>query len=210
MRISLSFDDLTVEDFKLADLLAKHGLTATFYVPVMWESYNRLNGREPLSKDQLLELAKEFEIGSHTISHPLLTRIPYGAAEYEIAYSKPMLEAIIGKEVKKFSYPRGYATDPIKDIVRRNYDHARSTLVGCVTKPEDKAWEHTTLHVACQRREYGNQNWYDYGIKHIQIAKRKGNGYFHLWGHGWEIAQNNAWHAVERFFEVLKNETART
>lgn len=200
----LSFDDGAAVDVKVLDLLAKHNLTATFYIPAYWESYNSLKGWKPLSFTQVKEIADNHELGSHTITHPLLTRIPYAVAEYEIKESKKMLEDWFGKKVDRFSYPRGYATDPIKDIVRKHYAYARSTLVGNITTPDDPAWENTTVHLACPRREYNQESWYDYGLRHLKMAARRKNGYFHAWGHSWEIQKYNAWDAVDRFLGAIK------
>lgn len=202
--ISLSFDDGCALDMKLVKLLQKHGLTATFYVPAMWESYNRMKGWEPLSKDQVQYLADNFEIGSHTITHPLLTRIPWGAAEYEIKESKKMLEEMFGVKVNRFCYPRGYGTDQIRDIVRQHYAYGRNTIVGSTDFPDDPVWENTSVHLACQRREYGNDDWYTYAMKMLRSFRRKKNGYFHAWGHSHEIEKLGAWNAIDRFFAEVK------
>lgn len=202
LTISLSFDDGSIYDIKLLDLLAKHSLTATFYIPYDWESYNHHRGYEPLTRDVLEQVADLHEIGSHTISHPLLTRISYGGAEYEITHSKKLLQDLIGKEVTKFAYPRGYASDPLLDIVRRTYEHGRSTLVGNTTKPLDPAWEHTSVHLACQRQEYGNEDWFKYALRHLELGQKQ--GYFHAWGHSAEIEKNNSWGAVDNFLARIK------
>lgn len=204
MLASLSFDDGAIYDRKVIDLLRKYDLKATFYIPADWESFGTRKGWPTLSKGDVLEISEEFEVGSHTISHPLLTRIPYGAAEYEITMSKVMLEDMLGKPVNRFCYPRGYATDPIRDIVRKHYSYARSTLVGNISLPEDPAWENTTVHAGCARREYDQEHWLEYGLRHLERAKIRKNGYFHLWGHSWEIEQNNAWEGLERIFAELK------
>lgn len=204
MLISLSFDDGAIYDRQVIELLRKHDLKATFYIPADWESFATRKGWKPLTKADVLELSEEFEIGSHTISHPLLTRIPYGAAEYEITMSKVMLEDLLGKPVTRFCYPRGYATDPIKDIVRKHYSYARSTLVGNVRIPEDPVWENTSVHAGCDRREYNQEHWFDYGIRHLEQAKSKRNGYFHLWAHSWELENNNAWDSLDRMFAEIK------
>lgn len=207
-EIHLSFDDGSVHDLKLVELLEKHDLTATFYIPVYWDSYNKRKGDEPLSDADVRMIADKYEIGSHTITHPLLTRIPYGAAEYEIIHSRRMLQDILGKEITKFAYPRGYATDQIVDIVRKTYEHGRSTLVGNVEPPINNAWEHTSVHLACDRREYGNERWFDYGVRHLRRSQSKAGGYFHAWGHSAEIEKNNAWGQVDRFLGLIKSHEA--
>lgn len=203
MQVVLSFDDGCNHDLRLARLLDQYNLRATFYLPAMWESFGTLKGWVPLTKSEVLDIAKTHEIGSHTITHPLLTRIPYAVATYEIVQSKPLLESIIGKPVTKFAYPRGYATDQIRATARRVYESARSTLVGNTDTPDDPIWENTSVHIACPRTEYDKEHWFDYAIRHLEQAKKK-DGYFHAFGHSWEIDQANAWGTVERLFQALR------
>ncbi len=63
------------------------------------------------------------QIGAHTVSHPILARLPRAAAEREIADSKQALEALLGEPVPLFAYPNGRPaddyTDDSVDIVRR-------------------------------------------------------------------------------------------
>lgn len=46
-------------------------------------------------------------IGSHAVSHPLLTKCTTVELAYELAESKRFLEEITGREVKLFAYPTG-------------------------------------------------------------------------------------------------------
>ena len=46
-------------------------------------------------------------IGSHTVSHPFLSRIDPKIAEYEVANSKEALEKLTEKPVELFAYPTG-------------------------------------------------------------------------------------------------------
>lgn len=62
------------------------------------------------------------EIGAHTMSHPILTRIDPGASFQEMTESRRRLEEIIGSRVTSFAYPNGR---PIKD-----YDRTHVALAG--------------------------------------------------------------------------------
>ena len=139
MKIVLSFDDGCKLDMRIAELLDKYNLPGLFYIPVMWESYNRTKGWEGLSQQDVLDLSNRFEIGSHSITHALLTKVPSAVADYEIIQSKPMLEMAIGKKVTSFCYPRGYANEHHKALVRRIYDSGRSVIVGAVEEGDDPA-----------------------------------------------------------------------
>ena len=58
--------------------------------------------------DELREMsASGIDIGAHTYSHPILTRLSDGAADTEIRRSRDELEAGLGRPVHHFAYPNG-------------------------------------------------------------------------------------------------------
>ena len=61
-----------------------------------------------LNKKQLIELNDAgIEIGSHTLSHPILSSTSQDQARREITDSKKAIEKIINTPVKSFAYPNG-------------------------------------------------------------------------------------------------------
>ena len=62
----------------------------------------------PLSWDQAREMESGgIEIGSHTVSHPILTKVSETVLRAELNESKARLEAELGHAVKLFCYPNG-------------------------------------------------------------------------------------------------------
>lgn len=63
----------------------------------------------PLTEGQLAELARSpaFEIGAHTIHHPLLSTLSIEEQRREIQGSRQVLQEITGQEVGQFAYPYG-------------------------------------------------------------------------------------------------------
>ncbi|MBI3784916.1 MAG: polysaccharide deacetylase family protein [Deltaproteobacteria bacterium] len=55
--------------------------------------------------------ARGVEIGSHTVSHAILSRVTDSVAARELRESKQRLEEATGKPVVGFAYPNGQATD---------------------------------------------------------------------------------------------------
>jgi peptidoglycan/xylan/chitin deacetylase (PgdA/CDA1 family) len=51
------------------------------------------------------------EIGGHTVTHPILSRLSPSEAEREMADGKAQLEGIIGAPVRLFAYPNGKPTE---------------------------------------------------------------------------------------------------
>lgn len=204
MKIEASFDDGCKEDLRLAELLIKYDIPATFYIPSDWTYVNQREGREPLSFNDLQALSDEFEIGSHTITHPLLTRIRFNLAKEEIIESKIELEEMLGVSVTSFCYPRGYANDQIRDVVRKHYKTARNTLVGNIQEAKDPIWQTTSVHIAGKRRkEYEFTTWQQEARMWLLRASRRKDGVFHMWGHSWEISRYDAWDEFEKFLKEL-------
>ncbi len=68
----------------------------------------RLNEDLIMTWAQLRDLrAQGHEIGSHSLSHPLLTQLPEENLAQEVAGSKRVLEEKLGSSVHSFCYPNG-------------------------------------------------------------------------------------------------------
>ena len=101
--------------------LAERGLAAAVFVvagtlgtTANWTDYS--DGFDPeisepiLTAEQLRKLPPDLvEIGSHTVTHPMMPVLTQEQARAELSASRKMLEGIIGKDVKLFSFPYGSA-----------------------------------------------------------------------------------------------------
>jgi peptidoglycan/xylan/chitin deacetylase (PgdA/CDA1 family) len=67
--------------------------------------------------------AQRFEIGAHTVSHPILTSLSDDDARHEIVQGKRDLEAITGTPVRYFAYPNGKVG---KDFDERHVEIVRA------------------------------------------------------------------------------------
>jgi peptidoglycan/xylan/chitin deacetylase (PgdA/CDA1 family) len=80
-------------------------------------------GREShraLTSDEVMRLSSEglFEIGAHTITHPLLAAQGLGSQYEELGGSKAWLEKLLAKPVTSFSYPYGGSGHYTRETVR--------------------------------------------------------------------------------------------
>lgn len=71
-------------------------------------------------------------IGSHTLSHPILTNLKLQEMEIEVAQSRRMLEARLRRTVDLFAYPNGDLNTAVHECVRRHYRAAVSVEEGWV------------------------------------------------------------------------------
>jgi len=81
------------------------------------------------------------DFGTHTVTHPILTRIDESAQEYEIVASKSRIEAELDQPVRHFAYPNGQPQDISSAIVEKvrnaGYETAVTTIVGQVFQNDD-------------------------------------------------------------------------
>lgn len=204
MKILLSIDDGSKEDVKVAKLCNKYGVEAVFYWPVDMYGLSLQKGWDSLSPKDEQWIASNFEIGSHTVSHRYLTKIPLEQAIDEVTESKKMLKNKYGQKIEKFCYPRGYANEEIIQAVKdAGYVYGRSTHIGHVGEPDNPHFASTAVHIGCPvREEYNGTNWFDYGLKLLEQARKEDKD-FEAWMHGWEVTRYNEWDNVEKFIKEM-------
>jgi peptidoglycan/xylan/chitin deacetylase (PgdA/CDA1 family) len=72
--------------------------------------------------------------GAHTVSHPILTRVPLEQAEQEVTESKKQIEEKLGTTVNTFAYPNGQERDISPEVIhavkRAGFQAAFSLIAG--------------------------------------------------------------------------------
>ena len=82
-----------------------------------------------MSWDQVRSLANAgFEIGAHTINHPILSQIPVEEAKKEILGSRDRINAELGECSTTFCYPNGKSSDYTSEIAEFCGQHFRSAV----------------------------------------------------------------------------------
>jgi peptidoglycan/xylan/chitin deacetylase (PgdA/CDA1 family) len=71
-------------------------------------------------------------VGSHTLTHPILTSLDQAELEREVAQSRRVLEARLDRRVDLFAYPNGDQSAVVRESVRRHYRAAVSVEEGWV------------------------------------------------------------------------------
>ncbi len=125
--VVITFDDGWQNQYDNAlPLLQKYGDTATFFI---YPKVINPKHRTFMSWSEVLELDKAgMEVASHSISHPILTKIKdLKKLQEEIAGSKKILEEKLGKKVNTFAYPFYMQNDKVQvEIKKAGYVSARA------------------------------------------------------------------------------------
>lgn len=217
--LTISVDDGHPGDLRVAELLARLGLPATFYIP-------RRNPERPvITPAQVRDLATQFEVGSHTINHVPLTSVPISAAWDEIQGSKQWVEDTISRKARAFCYPRGKHSRRLAAMVKAaGFCGARTVMLNVLKAPRDpyrwgvstQAYSHTAVvqlrHALAERNFAGlrafagtfqfSRKWQQHLSMAMQHVERRG-GIVHLFLHGWEIAEQQQWPMLDSALRQL-------
>jgi peptidoglycan-N-acetylglucosamine deacetylase len=226
MLFTCSIDDGHPLDLKAAELLDKHGLTGTFYVPIK----NR-EGSYVMSRESLRDLARRFEIGSHTYDHCYLRDLDVRKTYYQVSQGKSQLEDILGREVAGFCYPGGKYTHKDVKLVRAcGFRYARTTVNLMLDTGHEPFEMPTTVQFYPHGREVYLRNFaraghwakrapplwfvlqhagwlhrlhalFDYACTHGTV--------FHLWGHSKQIEEQHAWGDLDEFLGYVASRVGK-
>ncbi len=114
--VILTFDDANEDNYTTAfPIMQKYGMTGVLYIP-----YNFIGADGFLSVEQITEMAAAgWEVGSHSLSHPDLTRdISPERLRTEIVDSRRKLEDLLGLPILTFAYPFGDVNGAVVDYVK--------------------------------------------------------------------------------------------
>ncbi len=211
--VTTSWDDGSILDLKLGELLTKYGIKGTFYIP------NYSNRVTTLQKNEIRELASVHEIGAHSITHPHLTMIPQSEAKTEIEGSKLYLEAVLGKKIRTFGYPFGEFNEETKNILRTcGFIGARTVKFNGLLDACDPYEFGVTVTAANSRKDTAGEilqyfpsipiqslsDWEARAKALFDVVVERG-GVWHLWGHSWQIEENSEWEKLDRVLNYISN-----
>jgi len=127
MFASITFDDGYLSQLRFAEVLARLGIKATFFVITHLKSFE---GKPLLTinEENIVRLSEMgHEVGSHTATHKVLTDLNNLELREELRSSKKYLEDLIGKEVLGLAYPYGLYNLRVIREVSKYYYYARAT-----------------------------------------------------------------------------------
>lgn len=110
--VVFGYDDGTVSDRRLVEVLNRHGLRGTFFL-----NSGRLGHSGHLAADEVPALFEGHEVGSHTVSHACLTHLTREGMVREIVEDRRALEACVSRPVRGLAYPGGDVDERVAHLL---------------------------------------------------------------------------------------------
>jgi peptidoglycan/xylan/chitin deacetylase (PgdA/CDA1 family) len=138
-RFALTFDDGLRSLLKVWDIFDRYKLHATLFVVTDHVGRDNAWAGQPagvpvsptLSWQELSEVvADRCTIGSHTVSHPVLTRLDDARIQYEMSSSRGEIESRLGCPSHLFAYPYGVSSVRVTKAAESVYSAAFTTRIG--------------------------------------------------------------------------------
>jgi hypothetical protein len=221
---TISIDDGHPLDLKIAELLKRYDIPATFYIP-----HKNSEGHPVLQTSAICELAKYFEIGSHTLDHKALTHLTDKQAWEQITQGKQELEDRIGYAIQGFSYPLGEQNPVHRKMVQTaGFHYARTTNNLHLQTGDDCYALPTTVQFFPHQRQVLLRNYFKQGelsqrypafkicMNNACILDRVTRLFdyamhehqvFHLWCHSLDLEKYNLWGMLDSVCRHIAEKT---
>lgn len=200
---TMSYDDGTYQDYRLIDIMSKHGLRGTFNINSFYVSESDAQKEdERLSAKQVRELyiPAGHEIALHTYTHSTLVDLPPERVSYEYLKDREILEDMFGIIIRGSAYPNSrYNQKVISCLKACGVAYARGGKETCSFElPSDwLEFMPTVRHTNPQLMEFGRR-FVDYNpLSHHPAAM------FSLMGHSHEFWRADNWNVIEDFAALI-------
>ncbi|MBP1586910.1 MAG: polysaccharide deacetylase family protein [Clostridia bacterium] len=221
---TMSFDDGTVQDVRIIEILKKYNMPCTFNINTgrfgqVWtwvgEPYGKPNVHTCLTRAQVQSgLYKGFDVEVHTLTHPDLAAnyVNYGKNNVinEVKKDAENIAALTGIKPVGMAYPGGQEANTSDEVIRTILENTGVRFARMAVnqkRPSQFAlpeywmkWYPTTA--------FGNgfSTVNSYAKKFIAAEPTDRDLLFYVWGHGFEFDLNNTWDEFEAFIKMMSEQ----
>ena len=196
--LTLSYDDGVREDIRLMQIMDQHGLKGTFNINSGCFSPES-GAHRRMSKQECYDLYANsgHEVALHALYHGDLPQLPAAHAIWQVVRDKEVLENMFGRIIRGMAYPYGTVDQKLADTLRGcGIAYSRTTeSTGRFALPTDWLRMPATCHHNNPQLMTMAQAFLD--------DKTTRPWLFYLWGHSYEVADNDNWHVIEDFAALM-------
>lgn len=206
--LTFSFDDGVCQDRKLAEILNRYELKATFNIN---SGFFGLKGElirngvsvrhDKLTGTEALSVYAGHEVAAHTVTHPFLPRLSDEQVIFEVEEDRRRLSDLFGKEIVGMAYPCGGVNhDARVEKLIREYTGCRYARTiestGTFDLPDDPYVLRPTVYYI------DTENMFTLGEKFLSV-KPDTPQLFYIWGHSYELDAWDFWDRFEAFCDMM-------
>ena len=204
--VTLSYDDGIRQDKRLIDIMKKNGLRGSFNINGGRFS-DSFNGETAgvMTREEALDLyiPSGMEVALHGYRHLSLADVPMPLATDEMVADRRAHEALFDRIIRGMAYANGSYNGEVISMLRSlGVTYARTVKS---TERFDLPLDWLEWHPTCH---HNNPRLMDLAREFVEISER---GYFwarklsvfYLWGHSYELDNNDNWQVIEEFAEFI-------
>jgi len=190
--LTMSYDDGQIHDRRLVSIFNKYGIKGTFHL-----NSGKFDSDPFLSSSEVKDLFKGHEVSVHTLTHPVMTQIPYEEIIREVQEDRKNLETLAGYPVRGMSYPYGVYSDEIVSMLPLLGIEYSRTIVS--TRSFSIPTNFLTWHPTCHHNDKLLERCKEFQNLRLWMPM----ALFYVWGHSFEFEWNNNWDLIEEFCKTI-------
>lgn len=203
--LTLSYDDGTVHDIRMIEILDKYGLKSSFHLNSAQffpedGIRERFDGRMKLSEAKALYIGSGHEVAAHALNHAPLAVLTEPEIAYEVMEDRKNLEREFATIVSGFAYPYGSVGEKTIGVLRNcGIQYARcSGRTGSFAFPPAN-W--LQISSTCHHKA---ENLMELAEKFAESKPPyHRNMMFFMYGHSYEFDRDDNWQVLESFASYM-------
>ena len=206
--VIFSFDDNTIHDRRMVELLNKYTFKGTFHI-----NTGKLDKEGFITKLELSDLYERHEVSIHTVNHPYLTKLTDEEIRKEILLDKEVLVTLSNQDVIGMSYPFGDYDDRVIKLAKEcgiKYSRTVNDTFKSESDILDYMKWNPTIHYSNGDFYNNNQIKDRMGIPSSNIMNSKDltrDTLLFIWTHTWELGESiKKWYEIEELIKKLKKD----
>lgn len=208
--VTFSYDDGTVQDIHLIELMNKYGLKGTFNLnsaqlgthPIRAAKNGMRNCRYRLHPEDVKYVYEGHEVAAHTLTHPHLHELDDAEIIRQVEQDRLNLSELVGYEVVGLAYPFDEPDERITRLVR---EHTGIKYARAVKSTPSFDVQSNLYHFAPNAHSFRHELMMERAKAFLESDSDQPQ-ILYIWGHAYEFdLSSDAWVKIEELFQLIGN-----